>query len=838
MNLSLKKIKLLIFALIISSIVSFILCILYPVKDRIFFSLKSVFLKTPNIGYYNYEKHNDEFVVVGSEHFLYLDNIDSFVGNIEVNFKKFVDKEIKVFVHDIDSDKSLLIFNAKNKNFKSFNIEINRNIKCFIMVIESEIGESFYFDSITCNNNTFYFTNIKIHDLFSQISYINFWVRYLILFLFLMFVSLHFILNIEELYNRIYKYRYYISFGIIIFVIAFELNNTSMDFWRFSDQPSDIIFGKTRLTRSDEYLTYTPMLLSQDPDYNYFSDVLRGTKTDMFMIYGQPVKNVVCIFRPFLLGFLFLGSAKGLSFLWILKLVLLFLITFEFLLLITRKNKKLSFVGSVLITFAPVVQWWWTPSGIVEIIIYGELLVVLLNNYLLQKKFIIRILELFTISVLIGSYILVLYPAWQVPFAYIFSFSFLGICLENCNKYKFHKKDIIFILSCMILLLFAAIYIYYKSKETIDIIINTAYPGLRFEMGGDSSFVDFFKYWGNLFFAFSEQNLKTNVCEFSSFFDFFPIGLILSFAVLFKDKIKDKFLIILLLLDLFFILWCIIGCSEIVAKITMLRVSSTIRIVAILGYLNILILLRSLILQKYKFSVLNSVIISFVVTFLIVYSNIIFYKTYFDILKISITAVMCFILLYIILRNKINKFFIILITLMMFVAGALVNPIQKGINVVRNFELYKVIKNINTQDRGIWITEGDNVMFGFRNLPIMVGASSFNSTNTYPNLQVFKNLDKENKYNKIYNRYAHIYINLVKDNDTEKFSLGQEDVVIINLTVEDVGNLGIKYILTRRKLEDFGNDRILFEQIFYTYKDDLDFYIYKIKDIKKEEERK
>ena len=68
--------------------------------------------------------------------------------------------------------------------------------------------------------------------------------------------------------------------------------------------------------------------------------------------------------------------------------------------------------------------------------------------------------------------------------------------------------------------------------------------------------------------------------------------------------------------------------------------------------------------------------------------------------------------------------------------------------------------------------------------------------------------------------------------------MGQEDVVIINLTVEDVGNLGIKYILTRRKLEDFGNDRILFEQIFYTYKDDLDFYIYKVKDIKKEEEIK
>ena len=273
------------------------------------------------------------------------------------------------------------------------------------------------------------------------------------------------------------------------------------------------------------------------------------------------LKNIVSIFRPFLLGFLFLGSAKGLSFFWIVRLVLLFLVSFEFLMIITKKDKMISLVGSFLISFAPAVQWWWTPSGIAEMIIYGELLILLFNNYVVQKSFTKRTIIIFFIMLMLGCYLFVLYPAWQVPVAYIFVIIGLWVLFENYKDYKFYIKDFLPISVFSILFIAALVYIYNRSKGTIDLVSNTVYPGVRFETGGDrytefsigcNSFFHFFRYWGNIFFSFTSNNLNTQQCNFAVFFDLFPIGLIISFIVLFKDKIKDNLLIMLLCLYLFF----------------------------------------------------------------------------------------------------------------------------------------------------------------------------------------------------------------------------------------------------------------------------------------------
>ena len=185
-----------------------------------------------------------------------------------------------------------------------------------------------------------------LYTLTNEIKNINFWIRFLLIFTLVFFIQLHFIFDINKLYNLLYKNRYYIATAIILFAVSFELNNSSIDLWNIINddnaQISDVIFGKARFIRLDEFNVYTPIALSQHPKYPYFSEILRGTKTDCAIIDPQPIKNIITLFRPFLLGFLFLGSAKGLSFFWIVRLVLLFIVIFELLLLITDKNKILS----------------------------------------------------------------------------------------------------------------------------------------------------------------------------------------------------------------------------------------------------------------------------------------------------------------------------------------------------------------------------------------------------------------------------------------------------------------------------------------------------------------
>ncbi len=690
---------------------------------------------------------------------------------------------------------------------------------------------------------TYFYPKIILNNgLFFEITSINFWIRFLIIFCFVFFVFVHFVFNINNLYKFLYRKRYFICLGIVLFVVLFELNNSSIDLWNFlntdiSQKNSDIILGQTRTVRFDEWSIYTPMLLSQSPNYKYFNDSLRGGNTDVFMVYGQPIKNIVSVFRPFLLGFLFLGSAKGLSLFWILRLVLLFLISFEFLMLISNENKIISLAGTFLITFAPAVQWWWTPSGIVEIIIYGEILILLLNNYLKQREFLKRSLIIFLVMIFTGSYMLVLYPAWQVPMAYIFVIIGLWILIENHKEYYFNKKDIIPISISLILFVIAFVYIYGKSRETIDLVTHTIYPGTRLETGGDkytefnvgcNSFIHIFRYWGNLFLAIFNEKLNTNPCNLSTFFDLFPIGLIVSCIVLFKDKIKDKLLIMFLCLYMFFTAWCVIGFPSFLAQITVMKVSPSYRTFVILGFLNVLILVRSISLVKYKMNKIYSCCISFILTALIVVSNILVYGQYFDIFKIFTVAILSFVLFYLILRNRINKLFVFLIMLIMIVSGLFVNPIQKGINVITDLELSKVIKEIDTKEKSLWIVENFN--FFAINFPIMQGVKTLNSTNAYPKFDVLNILDNDKKYSNVYNRYANILVKMIHENNImDKIVFLSRDCFQINMTVNDILKLNISYILTNRELEEFSNNKVSFEQIYSGKTKAFDVYIYKVK---------
>lgn len=843
MSILSKKLKSLIFIFFISILISSSLCFFYPEKGKIFFSLKSLFVEQ-SIGCYNYEKINDKFTATDDEHFLYINNINSFIKDIKIKLRKPLEDglSLKVFVSDVDLNMSLLVYEEKDKPLHIYNIQIGRNIKDIAVVIGDKKRDSFYLDNITYNNNTFYFSGINWQSCFLQVKHINFWIKLLIVFTFLIFVLSHFFFNINSLYNWLYKKRYFIGFVIILFAITFELNNSSIGLWNllstdFSQEQSDIIFGKARDIRSDEYAVYTPMLFSQDPNYGYFNNYLRGTKTDVFMVYGQPVKNIVSVFRPFLLGFLFLGTAKGLSFFWILRLVLLFLISFEFLMLISNKNKKISLIGTLLITFAPVVQWWWTPSGIVEMIIYGELLMLLLSDYIVQKSFIKRVIVIFFIMLFIGCYLFVLYPAWQVPMGYILAVIILWFFIENYKNFKFYKKDILPISIFSILFIIALMYIFNKSKETMDLVTSTVYPGIRFETGGDkytefdvgcNSFIHVFRYWGNIFLPIFSNNLKTHTCNFAVFFDLFPIGLIVSAIVLFKDKIKDKLLIMLLFLYLFFTVWCAVGFPKFLAQITMMKVSPAYRTFIVLGFLNVLIFVRSVSLVKYKMNKSYSFVVSFILTALIVIANILVYGQYFDIFKSFTVVILSFVLFYLILRNRINKLFMFLIMLIMIVSGLFVNPIQKGINVVTDLELSKIVKKIDAQEKGLWIFEGRN--FILNNFLAFQKVRTLNCINTYPNFEFLKQLDEDNKYSNVYNRYANILMNLVYENSImDKFVLLHQDAFLINITADDILKLNINYIMSYRPLNEYSNDKINFEQLYFAKTRKCDIYIYKVK---------
>ena len=106
----------------------------------------------------------------------------------------------------------------------------------------------------------------------------------------------------------------------------------------------------------------------------------------------------------------------------------------------------------------------------------------------------------------------------------------------------------------------------------------------------------------------------------------------------------------------------------------------------------------------------------------------------------------------------------------------------------------------------------------YANYALANDARIINSTNYYPNFNNWNLLDTNGKYKDIYNRYAHISINLT-DEETS-FSLIQTDAFLINLNYNDMCKLKPTYYLT---CIDYDNS--LLEKI---YEED-GVYIYRVK---------
>lgn len=125
----------------------------------------------------------------------------------------------------------------------------------------------------------------------------------------------------ETIFRYLYQYRYRLGALFLFGCVLFEIHGSSVYYWENYFQGSkhfETLIGISRSIRSDEWAVNTPMMISQyfngAAPFPYFSETIRGAWTDAFIIYGQPVLNIVEIFRPFHWGYLLLSPAKGLSF--------------------------------------------------------------------------------------------------------------------------------------------------------------------------------------------------------------------------------------------------------------------------------------------------------------------------------------------------------------------------------------------------------------------------------------------------------------------------------------------------------------------------------------------
>lgn len=624
--------------------------------------------------------------------------------------------------------------------------------------------------------------------------------------------------------GQLWEKKWLIGLGLLVISVCLGIHGSSIGLYADilgHKELNSVLLGENRPIRSDEWVVFTPFAFSQYyNNFAYFSNIVRGTLTDMFIVYGQPVWDVGIVFRPAQWGYLFLNKGAGLAFFWMGRLIILCLVSIEFGMLITR-NRKLSISYGLLLALSPLVQWWFSVNSLVEILAAGQGMVVLWHNYLLEGRKKYRRLYIFGILWCIGIYCLAIYPAWQVSFGYVFLVLFFWVYTEHKEGLLYWREDWMFWGICLVALVWPLVHVLLTSLDTIKITKLTEYPGTRFVTGGHLSLGYLFSYANSIFLPFKDILKGSNNSEMASIFSLAPLGWFMAGWLYMKHKTTDRLANLLILLNIVFLAFSLFGFPAWLAKITLMSNVPESRLRSAIEFINLILLFRMLPLFrkeeheiKWPFLIIPIFIgvLAAVCGHAVIPNYVGWKKFIFEIILVGIMSVLF-------LQGSFKKILCSTGVLMLLI-GITVNPLARGTKCIYELPVGKAIAKIVSQDKGLWMV--DHCGTALNDFPIMFGAPTINSVNTYPHLALWEKLDQgENK--KIYNRYAHIEMNLQHEGKT-KFSEGNgDDNFRINLPVDKLPILKVRYILTREKLEKLDTHKVKFKRMFT----DKNIYIYK-----------
>lgn len=618
--------------------------------------------------------------------------------------------------------------------------------------------------------------------------------------------------GLKQGFELIYKYRFVLSFLLLIMLVSFKISGSSMGCWKLflGDGESGIRLGEPRVWRSDEWGTLTPLCFRQQYNtlgaYNRYSQTLGSILTDNMLVYGQPSWDILTLFRPFYWGYLFWGSERGLSWFWCSRLIVLFLSWFELGMLITDGQKKLSVMLSVCVSFAPFLQWWFAINGLVEMLIYGACFV-LGSNYLVSRAFNPR-----KIAVAVGmavcavGYVLTFYPTWMVPVAWGFVPLFLWVVIWKFDRKVLRRVDVVPWLLIFVITAAGLTVLAVTSWDVIKAELNSVYPGNAPSSSGGTGLWWMMKYPISLVSRFSMNEL---IVENSSIICFAPAGFILALWVIIKEKKKDPLLILLLGINLFLAWYYCVGIPKWLAKMLLLSFVNSNRGPQVLGFLRLTLFVRAVALKekapKRWLAALAAVISSAVPMRLALgftkYEPGGLRYEYFDTAeKILVVWAILAVVFYLLYRARKSKYTMAVLGVctVVLASSIWINPVAKGVPEITKSETMQQIRDLVKEDpQAIWLVV--DMAYPATNIPAMAGADCLNTTQTYPQKTRWETLDQEGEYEDIYNRYCHIRASLGSKTMLELVST---DYIEVTLSPEELKKLNIRYIVSTNDFDE------------------------------------
>jgi hypothetical protein len=559
--------------------------------------------------------------------------------------------------------------------------------------------------------------------------------------------------------------------GALTFIFAlallFHLHGWSTPNWHnFIDgsPPTEILFGHARDIRSDDFLLDIPMILAQTAHQPSFPVINRNIGGGQYMLapIKAPAKNFITLYRPFTWGF-FLGNDLGLSWMWWGLTLGLFYSFFLVFMLVSRNLFWISFWAGFALVFSPYFQFWSLHKTEIAIHWAGAFVSA---AYLLstRKRWLIWCAGL-ALGWSIGGIALDnIYPPIAVSVAWLLPFAGAAWYWEHrkllpWKEYRLDRAGAVVLAIIIVGVSLGAFF--QESREFIQLIQNTTYPGRRFSSGGGYPLWAFFSHD---FFAETCNHPGSwlgNICEDSSFIFVFPaIWCLLLILLIQYRKWLDPWSLILAIYVGGVMIYTYVGFPDWLAHLTLFGMSTINRTQMGLGLADLLMLVAALSNPRLRESLnfqARWISLLLWVSLLIVCgfwfkSHWPHLKLYWLFLGVGFQGLLAFLWW----SKNLRSWGMALLALASFAYTFNFNPwVRGGSDYLFKNPLSTKILELDRSDQNIhqWVVIGDN---GVSNLLRIIGVKSLGGYHGYPQFEIWKLFDPEGKYRPIYNQCAYM----------------------------------------------------------------------------------
>jgi hypothetical protein len=337
-------------------------------------------------------------------------------------------------------------------------------------------------------------------------------------------------------------------------------------------------------------------------------------------------------------------------------------------------------------------------------------------------------------------------------------------------------------------------------------MMNTVYPGKREAFGGDLIKGKLFSEFFGVFMNDTKiPSIWQNICEESGFLMFFPIIFYAIGMNYYKSRKFDYLQLSLSVFMVISIIYLVFGFPAIISRISFFSLSEARRFLPVAEARNCILLICYLGEKEtqaknrftwMEFGILTAVLIVF---FMVIGNRINEATSNFFTSEQVNMMVFLFTLVYLLVRFKFIKYVTPLLCSVLLLFNfhhALVNPIMKGLSPLLDNPLAIACREIKEKDpEAGWAVIGEN---NWADLLKSVGLQVFNGVKLVPPLTDMNLLDKDRRYDSVYNRYAHISINsFIPGPDSVVFQQTYQDAYTIYMDPcsPKFRQLGVRYFV-------------------------------------------